>query len=81
MSGDGDRGAHALAAYRAARAEWEAARTRIAEEGILVADEKGRPVPHPAIAVERSAAAEMRAWLPVLERLAPPPEKSDGPRW
>lgn len=39
---------------------------RVASEGIVVADEKGRPVPHPALEVQRKAQAEMRAWVPRL---------------
>lgn len=38
------------------------AQRRISGEGIVVADEKGRPVPHPALEVERKAQAEVRAW-------------------
>lgn len=38
------------------------AQRRIDEEGLVVADEKGRPVPHPAIAIEKAAQAEVRAW-------------------
>lgn len=38
------------------------AQKRISEEGLVVADEKGRPVPHPALAIERAAQAEVRAW-------------------
>lgn len=56
-------------AYNSAVEEWQRARDMIARDGLVVADEKGRPVPHPAIAVERSAAAEMRAWLPELRKI------------
>lgn len=38
------------------------AQSRIAREGLVVADEKGRPVPHPALDLERRAQAEIRAW-------------------
>lgn len=68
-----------LAAYDAALAEWADARQRIETDGVIVTDEKGRRVPHPAIAVERSAAAEMRAWLPEVRRLRA--TEADGPGW
>ena len=38
------------------------ARRRIAKEGLIVADPKGFPVPHPAIAIERAAQDEIRKW-------------------
>lgn len=38
------------------------AQRRVSEEGLVVADEKGRPVPHPALDVERKAQVEVRAW-------------------
>ena len=58
-----------IAAYEAAVVEWEQARAMVKADGLVVADERGRPVPHPAIAVERSAAAEMRAWLPEVRKI------------
>ena len=33
-----------------------------ADVAVVVADEKGRPVPHPAIVIEKAAQAEVRAW-------------------
>lgn len=38
------------------------AQARISKEGLVVADEKGRPVPHPALVIEKQAQAEIRAW-------------------
>ena len=38
------------------------ARKRIAKEGLITADPKGFPVPHPAIAIERAAQDEIRKW-------------------
>jgi len=37
-------------------------RERIAAEGTIIADERGRPEPHPAIALERAAQKEIRDW-------------------
>ena len=45
------------------------AQRRIDAEGLVVADEKGRPIPHPALELERRAPAEVRAWG---ERFAAP---------
>lgn len=36
---------------------------RIAEEGIVIADPKGLPIPHPALEIQRKAQAEIRAWV------------------
>lgn len=38
------------------------ARERVAREGTIIADERGRPEPHPAIALERAAQKEIRDW-------------------
>ncbi|WP_213452876.1 P27 family phage terminase small subunit [Rhizomonospora bruguierae] len=38
------------------------AQARIDAEGLVVADAKGQPIPHPAIALEKQAHAEVRAW-------------------
>lgn len=72
------------AAYDAAVAEWAAARAAVEADGLIVANEKGRPVPHPAIAVERSASAEMRKWLPEVRRIEAeehPPAGRGSPGW
>lgn len=36
---------------------------RISEEGMVVQDAKGNPVPHPALAIEKQAQAEIRNWV------------------
>jgi hypothetical protein len=38
------------------------AQRRITEEGLVVQDSKGNPVPHPALGIEKTAQAEVRAW-------------------
>lgn len=38
------------------------ARERIDNEGLIVQDSKGNPIPHPALEIERRAQAEIRAW-------------------
>lgn len=35
---------------------------RVAEEGTIVADERGRPIAHPAIAVGRQAQQDIKNW-------------------
>lgn len=35
---------------------------RISAEGLIVADSKGNPVPHPALEIQRRAQVEIRAW-------------------
>lgn len=39
------------------------AQERVAQDGAIVADAKGNPAPHPAIAIEKAAQAEVRAWI------------------
>ena len=39
------------------------AQRRITEEGLVVADGKGNPAPHPALEIERAAQREIRDWL------------------
>ena len=51
-----------LEAYASQLARLRDARRRIEAEGMIVADPKGYPVPHPAIAIERAAQAEVRTW-------------------
>jgi len=51
-----------LEAYCVQVARMRDAQARIDAEGLVVADEKGRPVPHPAVALEKAAQAEVRAW-------------------
>lgn len=38
------------------------ASARISAEGLIVADAKGQPVPHPALDIQRRAQAEIRSW-------------------
>ena len=57
-----------LAVWDALQREWADARARIDRDGLVVADEKGRPVPHPALAIERGASAEMSRWVAAVKR-------------
>lgn len=43
------------------------ARKRISAEGLVVADAKGQPMPHPALEIERKAQVEIRAWGPQFQ--------------
>lgn len=58
-----------LEAYCTQVARMRDAQARVDAEGLIVADAKGNPVPHPAIALERAAQAEVRAWG---DRFKPP---------
>lgn len=51
-----------LEAYAGQVAQLREAQRRIAREGMVIADAKGNPIPHPAIAVEKSAQEQIRAW-------------------
>lgn len=51
-----------LEAYAGQVARLRDAQRRLAKEGLVVADPKGHPIPHPAIAVERAAQEQIRAW-------------------
>jgi hypothetical protein len=44
------------------------AQKRITEEGIVVADTKGNPTPHPALDIEKRAQNEVRQWLKAYRR-------------
>lgn len=55
--------APAIEAYATAVGRMRDARTRIDEEGMIVADDRGQPTIHPAITVERAASAEVRKWV------------------
>lgn len=59
----------ALEAYCGQVATLRDAQARIASEGLVVADPKGHPIPHPAVAIERAAQDEIRQWG---ARFAPP---------
>ena len=39
------------------------AQERVTKDGIVVADTKGNPCPHPALAIEKQAQSEVRAWV------------------
>jgi len=51
-----------LEAYCGQVARLRDAQRRIAVEGLVVADSKGQPMPHPALAIERTAQDEIRKW-------------------
>lgn len=51
-----------LEAYCGQVARLRDAQRRIAAEGLIISDPKGFPIPHPAIAIEKTAQAEIRAW-------------------
>lgn len=60
-----------LEAYCGQVARLRDAQRRLAAEGTIVADPKGNPVPHPAVAIERAAQDEIRKWGTQFRRLKP----------
>ena len=52
----------ALETFATLMARLREARDRIEEEGMVVTDSRGRVIPHPALAVERSTAEQIRVW-------------------
>ena len=64
-----------LEEYAQAIATARAARARVDTEGLIVADAKGSPVPHPALSVEAKALDTIRRLAP---RFAPKAHRGDG---
>ena len=52
-----------IEAWAVALGRMRTAQAQLDEEGLVVADDKGRPVGHPALAIERAQAAEVKKWL------------------
>ena len=48
-------------AYCVCVARMRDAQARVDAEGLIIADEKGRPIPHPALVIERACRAELKA--------------------
>ena len=53
---------HQIEAYSVLVARLRAAQDRVDREGMIVSDDRGRPVPHPALAIERECRADLRLW-------------------
>lgn len=51
-----------LETYCGQVALWRDCTARVAREGTIIENERGRPEPHPAIELARKAQAEIRAW-------------------
>lgn len=51
-----------LEAYCGQVARLREAQRRIHAEGLVIADPKGNPIPHPAVAIEKTAQVEIRIW-------------------
>lgn len=65
----------ALQAYCGQVARLRDAQRRIAAEGLVIADPKGNPIPHPAIAIEKAAQVEIRAWGDKFKPRRSPPSR------
>lgn len=73
LAGTVDRAA--LEAFCTLVARLRQARRRVEEEGMVVTDPRGRVVPHPALAVERQTAEQIRAWGDRFAPLVKPTRK------
>lgn len=62
-----------LEAYANTIARARDAAHRVDTEGSVIADERGAPIPHPALEIERNAQRDIRGWA---DKFAP---KDDGP--
>lgn len=60
---------HLLEVYAVAVARQRGAQSRIDTEGIIIANPKGDPIPHPALAIEKASSAEIRASLTQLRAM------------
>ena len=65
----------ALETFATLMARLREARDRIEEEGMVVTDSRGRVIPHPALAVERSTAEQIRVWGDRFAPLVKPARK------
>ncbi len=65
----------ALETFCTLMARLREARKRIEDEGMVVTDPRGRVIPHPALAVERSTAEQIRAWGDRFAPLVKPARK------
>lgn len=65
----------ALETYCTLMARLREARRRVEDEGMVVKDPRGRVIPHPALAVERATAEQVRAWGDRFAPLVKPARK------
>lgn len=65
----------ALEAFCILMARLREASQRVADEGMVVKDPRGRVVPHPALAVERQTAEQIRVWGDRFAPLVKPSRK------
>jgi P27 family predicted phage terminase small subunit len=73
LAGKVDRSA--LETFATLMARLREARNRVEEEGMVVTDPRGRVIPHPALAVERATAEQIRAWGDRFAPLVKPARK------
>lgn len=64
----------ALDAYASTIALQRDAEARVQREGQIIADERGTPVPHPAIEIARNARHDVMRWAPQFS-----PAEDDDP--
>lgn len=57
-----------LEAYAGQVARLREAQSRLAREGLIIADQKGNPVEHPCLVIERAAQKEILSWEQTVSR-------------
>lgn len=68
-----------IEAYCTLIVRWREAAQKVAEEGLIVDGDRRGAVAHPALAVERSLANQIKAWAPLFNR--PPARRKAGPMY
>jgi P27 family predicted phage terminase small subunit len=66
-----------LEAYCTLIVRWREAAQKVAEEGLIVDGDRRGAIAHPALAIERSLADQIKAWAPLFNR--PPARRKAGP--
>ena len=69
-----------LEAYCALVVRWRETSQKVAEEGLVVEGAKGALLAHPALAVERQLAEQLRQWGPLFNR-PPRAQRKSGPMY
>lgn len=74
----GERDAAAMEALASQIARMRDARRRVDDEGLIVLGARDQPMPHPALTIERSASAEIRALRASLGLSVSAPARAQG---
>lgn len=69
-----------LEAYCDVVVQWRAASKSLADDGVVIANDKGNALVHPALAAQRQLAAQLEAWAPLFTR-PPAAVRKRGPMY